>query len=856
MRFDPAVLDSDRPIGINYGIQFRKGRVPSPLTTPLAPFFITPEQAYSALGGGSLQPPDVPYGRTLNPDEGDFRWYFGDEAFCEQKLDDHLAVISSLGMNFMRVVGIGPVIHEGELIYPILPYGSASFDIYISLLRYFLDKLRAINIRAILLLNAYERHDINQWSSNNLPKKTHGQWQSSRIYNSFLKDVCRELSGHSAFYGVDLYNEPAWLYPVDYECDRPGTPFPFSKVSKLLTSQWCAESFWSIKSVAPNVAVTMGLTHPGDVFEWDPSMLPLDFIAYHFYSMKHPLQHDLDNFTSMCHWARETTQRQWIIGETGYDGSDLPRTPQGNVDPSVKSEATQKLFLDASLSTTFNKGGKGYIWWTFSDFRMNDGGNDPFDYFGITNQFDPSSPQTSEKLKSAASGFSAGIGHIATPDNSMPVDYGNEEKFTQQILSGTVLDEHAVPVGNASIRAQVDGKWLHALSLPTGGFTLFSDVSTGPVWDYQVTKQGFTVNKVEGNQNQQPVVIKRLRNASWCVRWLSEDSGVIDCEWDSRDSWFLDTADSVAVGRFESRDYDSLLMANSGRSHWALFKFDGFWRRTQGEDALGNALGNASKFVSGDFDGDGIDELLTVNIADNSTEVRKLNRCGWKTVLHEAGTVLPGIGQSSLTVIRRSPNPSLLLTITTISSLAGPIVEARLLQLKQTSLGQFSWSLVDQQSALDLQWSGKLGEVIPYRNGLVAVDFEGSGIQQLVGTDLATGWVTVFEYVEPRIIWKDSNSGNPNSSLSQLFSAAGTFTSGAFDDTGREMLVSNLSGLTRFQLKGQNITSFSDPPEWFFPNHGNIGGFLSRFRTGRDVPDYLLAISKSSPTTLLAYDPI
>ena len=98
------------------------------------------------------------------------------------------------------------------------------------------------------------------------------QWQQPELYRQFLVDVCTHIGDHPGLLAYDLFNEPGWHHPW------------LGGMNKLLTAHWIADSYWTIKSVSPNQLVTIGLTHPDAIGTWDPALIPVDFVSYHYYA--------------------------------------------------------------------------------------------------------------------------------------------------------------------------------------------------------------------------------------------------------------------------------------------------------------------------------------------------------------------------------------------------------------------------------------------------------------------------------------------------------------------------------------------------------------------------------------------
>ncbi|MBR6292927.1 MAG: hypothetical protein IKR33_09030, partial [Bacteroidales bacterium] len=93
-------------------------------------------------------------------------------------------------------------------------------------------------------------------------------------WQSYTKGLLRHLADLPALWAYDFFNEPLYFDP---EPNR-------DKMDAVrLASEW---RHW-VRTYAPHQLFTIATAEPIEVFEWDPSMLPTDFVEMHTY---HPLR--------------------------------------------------------------------------------------------------------------------------------------------------------------------------------------------------------------------------------------------------------------------------------------------------------------------------------------------------------------------------------------------------------------------------------------------------------------------------------------------------------------------------------------------------------------------------------------
>lgn len=158
---------------------------------------------------------------------------------------------------------------------------------------------------------------------------------------------------HPALMAYDLCNEPAYFDLYDH------------------TKEWICEKveavYDELKTVDPNHLITVGGISVVEVFEWDPTILKLDFWSPHLYPIFQPRRaitysQAVANIHSQLTWLQNNIGSAWMIGETGFVANDAenPGLMHG-------TEAEQASFAAAMLQMSRDAGAAGFSWWTFGD---------------------------------------------------------------------------------------------------------------------------------------------------------------------------------------------------------------------------------------------------------------------------------------------------------------------------------------------------------------------------------------------------------------------------------------------------------------------------------------------------------
>ncbi len=256
-------------------------------------------------------------------------------------------------------------------------------------------------------------------------------------WQSYTKGLLRHLADLPALWAYDFFNEPLYFDP-EPERDKMD--------AVRLASEW---RHW-VRTYAPHQLFTIATAEPIEVFEWDPSMLPTDFVEMHTY---HPLR-----VYSEMWWYSRYCGKPWMVGETGLpaDNDSVPWDWQWQ-------------FLYRTFERAKYLGAIGYGWWEFQDCHS--GVNFEAKYTGLRD--------STGKSKPAARVFTDGLFCFScyyTDEELRPVNYYNMLAYSNIRLTGRIVDKSTgKPVEGAVIRGWNDD-WSVGMNTYTdsnGRFTLY-----------------------------------------------------------------------------------------------------------------------------------------------------------------------------------------------------------------------------------------------------------------------------------------------------------------------------------------------------------------------------------------------
>ena len=214
---------------------------------------------------------------------------------------------------------------------------------------------------------------------------------------------------------------------------------------------------------APHQLFTVATAEPIEVFVWDPSMLPVDFIEMHTY---HPLRVQAEMW-----WYSHYCGKPWMVGETG-----LP------ADGDSVSYNEQERFMKESYLYARANGTIGYGWWEFQDCPS--GVNFEAQYTGLRDAQGRRKPAAdmAESLQNLCLGQAG---------RTMPVNYYNMLAYRNLATTGTVVDGKGHPIEGAVIRGWNDD-WSVGVNTYSDSKGRFRLVSNDICTHFEVSAPGYS----------------------------------------------------------------------------------------------------------------------------------------------------------------------------------------------------------------------------------------------------------------------------------------------------------------------------------------------------------------------------
>lgn len=235
-----------------------------------------------------------------------------------------------------------------------------------------------------------------------------GYWKEYTI------GLMRHLADLPALWAYDLMNEPLYF---DLAEKRK------KKEAVNIVREWRQ----LVRTYAPHQLFTVATAEPIEVFEWDPSMLPVDFIEMHTY---HPLRVQAEMW-----WYSHYCGKPWMVGETGLpaDGDSVPYQQQVG------------FFFETYRYAIVNNA-IGYGWWEFQDCP--EGVNFEAQYTGLRDRNGRRKPAAD--IPNYLRGMCLGV--EVDSDRLPPTNYRNMLAYKNLAVTGRVIDAKGKPLEGAVIR--------------------------------------------------------------------------------------------------------------------------------------------------------------------------------------------------------------------------------------------------------------------------------------------------------------------------------------------------------------------------------------------------------------------
>ena len=258
-------------------------------------------------------------------------------------------------------------------------------------------------------------------------------------WREYTIGLLKRLSDLPALWAYDFMNEPLYFDPEPErgKCDAVS-----------IVCEWRQ----MVRTYAPHQLFTVATAEPIEVFEWDPSMLPVDFLEMHTY---HPLRVQAEMW-----WYSHYCGKPWMVGETGLpaDGDSVPYMAQLG-------------FMYETYRYAIIRGAIGYGWWEFQDCP--DGVSFEAQYTGLRDRHGRRKPAAD--MPSYLRGMC--LGFALDEEMIPPANYYNMLAYKNLAVTGRVLDSEGAPIEGAVVRGWNDD-WsvgINTYSDSTGHFRLVSN---------------------------------------------------------------------------------------------------------------------------------------------------------------------------------------------------------------------------------------------------------------------------------------------------------------------------------------------------------------------------------------------
>lgn len=242
----------------------------------------------------------------------------------KNQLQGHLHLIKEMGFNTIRLAMDRVQEDKGRYFFPAdnkRIYIDRDCKQLVDAIQEFLQLAEKEKLRVMLLIKPpYENTSLTM----------------------FTKNVLKAFRNQSVVFAYDFFNEPLYF---DSKTDAKGNAIlrPKEEVVSIV-NEWRH----MMDAYAPNQLLTIGFSEPIEVFEWDPSIVPVDFVAFHTYN---PLR-----VANEIYWYSNYSKKPWMIGETALpaDGDSITYDEQA-------------LYFREVLHRIIKCGGMGIGWWEFQE---------------------------------------------------------------------------------------------------------------------------------------------------------------------------------------------------------------------------------------------------------------------------------------------------------------------------------------------------------------------------------------------------------------------------------------------------------------------------------------------------------
>ena len=439
-------------------------------------------------------------------------------------------------------------------------------------------------------------------------------------YCVYLDSVTHHYSTNKTVMAYVVFAEPSWKWNNPHLND------------KIMVSNWSRKWYYLIKKNAPNQLVTLGLDGIENVLFWDPSALTYDFLTMHFYYGVSDPNTSKMAIHSYFRWMNDNIEDVWALGETGFSGID----DTCQMDPRVGSEIAQHQYAEYTMSKALPCGCKGYSWWQYQDVMWLDCLQD---HLGIFTRY----PYPREK--SVASIFPL---YPLQPQYMVcdrPDCYYNLPGYNHANISGVVLDQNKNPIKDAYVAAWSNSykTYYSTFTDIQGQYTIYTPDDTA-VSEVRISHKGYSSENFFAKQTTpDTTVLIHLNYNKWKKNWTNHYYPI------HSDNFVIGSSDTVVVGNFCGDEAQELLVVKRSAGTASLHRFHtNHWEQVWNGSINNWQIGSVNKFYAGDYNGDGYDELMCVQVTNGTSDNMRLMQYdnSWSSLwncngLNDGGGIYP-----------------------------------------------------------------------------------------------------------------------------------------------------------------------------------------------------------------------
>lgn len=385
------------------------------------------------------------------------------------QLRTHFQIIHEIGFNSIRLALDRVSFIQNDIQYK---SGLDSFSLknnskeLLNAISHFLDIAKEFDLKVMVLIKAPIENDI---------------------LIQFTHDLLKSFTNNPTLFAYDFMNEPLYFDNADLQGEEQ---LRSKEDAYKIVSEWKS---WMNK-FAPFQLLTIGFAEPIEVFEWDPEILPVDFVSFHTYN---PMR-----VMNEIYWYSKYVNKPWMIGETS-----LP------ADNKINTYDEQREFLVKTFKRVVDCGGAGYGWWQFQEVPAS---VYEHAYTGMINHDGVTFTKDKKKkmigtIKPAAFEIENLKKYKSTNPCKQMVNYYNMLGYENIVLVGKILNKTTgKPMEGAVIRGWNEN-WsvgINTFTNENGIFTLYSnDICTR----FEISAPGMTKLKFDYNAFYKPLTKTNLK---------------------------------------------------------------------------------------------------------------------------------------------------------------------------------------------------------------------------------------------------------------------------------------------------------------------------------------------------------